>query len=215
MVNCFLLKSSQVKALVHIVFIISLELVVYSFPLDFVGNQHCLACNKEYSTLAPSESKLTSSRRHWCAVFKQFQRCVKPLEVKCRPDLNFQVGRSLVTNQMKNYGCNSLHLTWNETLDIISELVKMKQQLKDMKREQYTNPVGNCQRTKYKPKYKICGLFGDPHLRTFDDKRHTCSVPGAWPLFANRHLTVQVTNIPLENSSRATATSKVGRVYVH
>lgn len=210
MVNCFLLKLSQVKALVHIVFIISLELVVYSFPLDVEGN--CLECNEEYTSLTPSGhvSKPSLGRRHWCAVFKQFQRCVRPLEVKCRPNLNFQAGRSLVTNHMKNYGCNSLYLTWNETLDIISELKHRQARLKDLKRGHYTNPVGNCQRTKYKPKYKICGLFGDPHLRTFDDKRHTCSIRGAWPLFANRHLTVQVTNIPLENSSRATATSKVG-----
>lgn len=58
-------------------------------------------------------------------------------------------------------------------------------------------------------KYKQCGLFGDPHLRTFNEKFQTCKVEGAWALVDNKHLTVQVTNDPVSSSGAATATSKV------
>ncbi|KAL8613385.1 hypothetical protein ACOMHN_057105 [Nucella lapillus] len=55
-----------------------------------------------------------------------------------------------------------------------------------------------------------CGLFGDPHLRTFGQEFQTCRVKGAWPLVNNQHLTVQVTNLPvLGAAGDATATSKL------
>lgn len=58
-------------------------------------------------------------------------------------------------------------------------------------------------------KYGHCGLFGDPHLRTFRDEFQTCRVEGAWPLIHNRYLSVQVTNVPVVEGSSATATNKV------
>ncbi|XP_008944050.1 PREDICTED: RGM domain family member B-like [Merops nubicus] len=57
--------------------------------------------------------------------------------------------------------------------------------------------------------YLFCGLFGDPHLRTFKDHFQTCKVEGAWPLIDNNYLSVQVTNVPVVPGSSATATNKV------
>ena len=55
-----------------------------------------------------------------------------------------------------------------------------------------------------------CGLFGDPHLKTFSDKRQTCIVKGAWPMLNNKFFAVQVTNVLIDrNNPVATATSKV------
>lgn len=55
-----------------------------------------------------------------------------------------------------------------------------------------------------------CGLFGDPHLKTFSNRRQTCVVKGAWPMLNNRYLAVQVTNVLIErNNPVATATSKI------
>lgn len=59
------------------------------------------------------------------------------------------------------------------------------------------------------PTYLFCGLFGDPHLRTFKDHFQTCKVEGAWPLIDNNYLSVQVTNVPVVPGSNATATNKV------
>ena len=61
------------------------------------------------------------------------------------------------------------------------------------------------------PGYLFCGLFGDPHLRTFKDSFQTCKVEGAWPLIDNDYLSVQVTNVPVATGSSATATNKVSR----
>lgn len=60
-----------------------------------------------------------------------------------------------------------------------------------------------------RPGYLFCGLFGDPHLRTFKDSFQTCKVEGAWPLIDNVYLSVQVTNVPVVPGSSATATNKV------
>lgn len=54
-----------------------------------------------------------------------------------------------------------------------------------------------------------CGLFGDPHLKTFEGHFQTCRVQGAWPLIDSRYLAVQVTNEPVRPGSYATVTTKV------
>ncbi|XP_009094015.1 repulsive guidance molecule B [Serinus canaria] len=63
------------------------------------------------------------------------------------------------------------------------------------------------------PTYLFCGLFGDPHLRTFKDRFQTCKVEGAWPLIDNKYLSVQVTNVPVVPGSSATATNKITIIF--
>ncbi|KAL2294061.1 hypothetical protein Nmel_007781, partial [Mimus melanotis] len=63
------------------------------------------------------------------------------------------------------------------------------------------------------PTYLFCGLFGDPHLRTFKDHFQTCKVEGAWPLIDNNYLSVQVTNVPVVSGFSATATNKITIVF--
>jgi len=58
-------------------------------------------------------------------------------------------------------------------------------------------------------RFRHCGLFGDPHLKTFDNQYQTCRVKGAWPLVDNAYLAVQVTNEQVLEGSPATATTKV------
>lgn len=60
-----------------------------------------------------------------------------------------------------------------------------------------------------KPKFRYCGLFGDPHLKTFDSHYQTCKLKGAWPLIDNPYLAVSVTNEPVMEDSPATVTTKV------
>lgn len=65
----------------------------------------------------------------------------------------------------------------------------------------------------FQPTYLFCGLFGDPHLRTFKDSFQTCKVEGAWPLIDNDYLSVQVTNVPVVSGSSATATNKITIIF--
>ncbi|XP_076854129.1 repulsive guidance molecule B [Brachyhypopomus gauderio] len=64
-----------------------------------------------------------------------------------------------------------------------------------------------------RPAFLFCGLFGDPHLRTFKDQFQTCKVEGAWPLIDNTYLSVQVTNVPVVQGSSATASNKITIIF--
>ncbi|XP_072159867.1 repulsive guidance molecule B [Bemisia tabaci] len=60
-----------------------------------------------------------------------------------------------------------------------------------------------------KSRFHYCGLFGDPHLRTFHDEYQTCQIGGAWPLIDNPYFAVQVTNERLQPRVPATAPTKI------
>lgn len=61
--------------------------------------------------------------------------------------------------------------------------------------------------------YLHCGVFGDPHVRTFSDDFHSCAVQGAWPLIDNDFLYVQATSSPVRAGSHATALTKITVIF--
>ncbi|KAK6467011.1 hemojuvelin-like isoform X2 [Huso huso] len=63
------------------------------------------------------------------------------------------------------------------------------------------------------PSYFHCGVFGDPHIRTFQDDFQTCRVKGAWPLIDNNYLYVQVTSTHVAKGSNATALTKITIIF--
>ncbi|XP_061076446.1 hemojuvelin [Conger conger] len=63
------------------------------------------------------------------------------------------------------------------------------------------------------PEYVHCGVFGDPHVRTFQDEFHTCAVRGAWPLIDNEYLYVQATSAPTGGAAYATALTKITIIF--
>lgn len=71
-------------------------------------------------------------------------------------------------------------------------------------------PVEECTyRGPHTQEMRHCGLFGDPHLKTFNGELQTCRVRGAWPLMDSPYFAVQVTNEPVRPGSHATVTTKV------
>lgn len=60
-----------------------------------------------------------------------------------------------------------------------------------------------------KDDYKFCGVFGDPHIRTFSDELITCKTNGSWTLVENDHIVVMATNAIVSHHTGATATVKV------
>ncbi|XP_028836687.1 hemojuvelin [Denticeps clupeoides] len=69
------------------------------------------------------------------------------------------------------------------------------------------------QREGREPDYFHCGVFGDPHIRTFHDEFHTCAVQGAWPLIDNEYLYVQATSERIKGGVYATVLSKITIIF--
>ncbi|XP_068586050.1 hemojuvelin [Cebidichthys violaceus] len=63
------------------------------------------------------------------------------------------------------------------------------------------------------PEYLHCGVFGDPHVRTFNNDFQTCAVRGAWPLIDNEYLYVQATSAPARGGTHATALTKITIIF--
>lgn len=59
------------------------------------------------------------------------------------------------------------------------------------------------------PEYLHCGVFGDPHIRTFNEEFQTCAVQGAWPLIDNQYLYIQATSTPTRGSSYTSILTKI------
>ncbi|XP_071377302.1 hemojuvelin [Centroberyx affinis] len=63
------------------------------------------------------------------------------------------------------------------------------------------------------PEYLHCGVFGDPHVRTFNNEFQTCAVQGAWPLIDNEYLYVQATSTPTRGETYTTALTKITIIF--
>ncbi|ESP05563.1 hypothetical protein LOTGIDRAFT_83132, partial [Lottia gigantea] len=127
-----------------------------------------------------------------CITLRTYWNCIKKNARDCKGDLNYLTVRTGVKNKMKQHNCS----VTGATVDPAKE-----------KPSEPTIPA-ECS-YQGKQVFRHCGLFGDPHLSTFNGEFQTCKVQGAWPLVNNEHLTVQVTNDPVIGDSGATATSKL------
>ncbi|XP_013389379.1 repulsive guidance molecule A [Lingula anatina] len=136
-----------------------------------------------------------SQREARCVQLRTYFVCVKNITgAACSGNIQFYSVREMVERQMKGYNCS-------EKGDVFKGGVKPP----------VTPPITPAKVCSYNGErvYRHCGLFGDPHLRTFDNDYQTCKVQGAWPLIDNDYLTVQVTNDPVVKDGSATATSKL------
>ena len=129
-----------------------------------------------------------------CVALRTYWSCIKNSSRGCTGDIRYYSVRNGVRNQMKQYNCT------------------MNGPTVDPSRQPSPQPRPVPYQCQYKGKkvFSHCGLFGDPHLRTFTNQFQTCKVKGAWPLVNNQYLIVQVTNDPVVGGAGdATATSKV------
>ena len=130
-----------------------------------------------------------------CVGYRTYIGCLEAL-YGCKGNIKFHSIKKVVQKQMKEHNCTSSGPVYTGEFEPVlppDELCTYRQTTQ----------------------HKHCGLFGDPHLRTFSGDFQTCRVQGAWPLIENEHLTVQVTNEPVSftEGTAATATSKVSIVW--
>lgn len=149
----------------------------------------------ELSSPLNSGSK-DSEHEAQCVALRTYMSCIRSAKNSsrgCHGNILYYSVRNVLKNQMKQYNCTAHGPTVDTTHTPVPPQMVPHQ----------------CQYHGDKI-FKHCGLFGDPHLRTFNDQFQTCKVKGAWPLVNNEYLIVQVTNDPvLGGNGEATATSKL------
>ncbi|XP_070543065.1 repulsive guidance molecule A-like isoform X2 [Ptychodera flava] len=152
-------------------------------------------CSTEYSDRVDRVDTTAAER---CDALRAYNDCAREMARACRGDLNYHSIVTLIPDLMRQYDCSN-QSTPPKTVNPPGNEAKEPSPA-DNRCTSYNGRHGD---------YKHCGLFGDPHLRTFDNHFETCKVQGAWPLIDNEYIAVQVTNVPLVDSSSATATDKL------
>jgi len=199
----------------------SLSYIIILLLMLTVGigaRRDCLAtkCLKEYNKINQarvdmdkSESNLSLSKSNDefyeslkvpCRAVRTLSRCFRKVEKVCHGDLYFHSYKRTLTTEKRKHKCKMMRKYFRK---------KTLQQTTAT-----TNTITTTNTTTNKSIYEMgpfvhCSLFGDPHLRTFDDQFFTCKIQGTWTLVENRHLAVMVTNAPIYEGSAATITTKI------
>uniref|UniRef100_A0A3P9JSM4 RGM domain family, member D n=1 Tax=Oryzias latipes TaxID=8090 RepID=A0A3P9JSM4_ORYLA len=186
---------------------------VQGFSMNFL-DAHCQQCriqrcNANYVASTSPASGLQEDASvdvDYCIALRAYALCVKRQARSCRGDLVYHSAVFPIKELFFKHNCSS---------DGPTSFAKAPSTPRPAASElcNYENRVLMSGSAAQQKKYAHCGLFGDPHLRTFRDEFQTCKVEGAWPLIDNRFLSVQVTNVPVVLGSSATATSKITVIF--
>lgn len=174
-----------------------LQLLVLSLMAQAAKPHDCRVedCSHKYQHSMDENAISRGPHRRYCVVLRQYLECLRETARSCRGNLNYHTMSSLVVQWNNEFNCSYVVTTAGDP-----EPTKPPRLRPPPSRECSYNG---------RHEFRTCGLFGDPHLRTFNDKEQTCKVLGAWPLIDNAFLAVQVTNEAVVKGSKASATSKV------
>ncbi|XP_077573615.1 RGM domain family, member D isoform X1 [Stigmatopora nigra] len=204
-------SGHQITAKLQLLDCVTLTMVVISllYPPAFCQQCRIQRCNAEYvASTSPSGSlhEDTAPDVDYCIALRAYDLCTRRQARSCRGDLVYHSAVFRIKELFSQHNCSSDGPTSSGKVPstarpAVSDLCN------------YESRVLAAGSSGQQKKYAHCGLFGDPHLRTFRDEFQTCKVEGAWPLIDNRYLSVQVTNVPVVLGSSATATSKITVIF--
>ncbi|XP_006626791.1 repulsive guidance molecule B [Lepisosteus oculatus] len=142
----------------------------------------------------------------FCKALRAYSACTHRTSKSCRGNLVFHSAMLGISDLMSQRNCSKDGPTSSTHPETAAEPCNYHSRhhgnSRDLQAKEHAQPT-----------YLFCGLFGDPHLRTFKDHFQTCKVEGAWPLIDNNYLSVQVTNVPVVPGSSATATNKITIIF--
>ena len=171
----------------------------------------CRMCQEMY-VLSEKEYEEMKDSEQFCVRLKQVRRCIRRLRKEQTSSfmffMFFTAGVRIQTNK---HDCNKRNVTAD---DLQSIFMDAKEKAKAKWKNDEVSIGRSCRYQENNTtvsRLAHCGLFGDPHLKTFFGARQTCVVEGDWVLVDNEFMKVQVTNEMVQNLEvpRATATKKV------
>ncbi|XP_072338276.1 LOW QUALITY PROTEIN: RGM domain family, member D [Scyliorhinus torazame] len=135
----------------------------------------------------------------FCIALRAYSQCTKKTAKVCRGDLAYHSAVLGINDLMLQHNCSKTGPTAP-----VKPAATERSRVSDLCTYQ---SKGNSLREEG-GQFAHCGLFGDPHLRTFRDEFQTCKVEGAWPLIDSDYLSCRSPNVPVVEGSSATATSR-------
>lgn len=189
----------------------TLAFLLCSFPAA-ISPCKILKCNSEFwsATSSGSHAPASDDAPEFCAALRTYALCTRRTARTCRGDLAYHSAVHGIEDLMSQHNCSKDGPTSQPR-------VRTLPPAGDSQERSDSPEICHYEKSFHKhsaaPNYTHCGLFGDPHLRTFTDHFQTCKVQGAWPLIDNNYLNVQVTNTPVLPGSAATATSKLTIIF--
>ncbi|KAM8921763.1 hemojuvelin [Pelodytes ibericus] len=165
-----------------------------------------IKCNSEYlsATLNP---RVSNKNAVYCNALRSYSQCTRNTAKTCRGDLVYHSAVHIIEDLMIQHNCSKEGLATSPRRPppqpIPENTGKQACDYDKIFREKHGKV----------PKYLHCGVFGDPHVRTFSGDFQTCRVNGSWPLLDNDYLFVQATTSPLTRLSNSTVTSKLTIIF--
>ncbi|XP_033634068.1 repulsive guidance molecule A-like isoform X1 [Asterias rubens] len=180
-------------------------LVIVAMLISTVSSECKLKkCSEKYSQRLADGDRRTPNRR-FCQALVDYNKCVMGIPPRsCRGELNYHSTLSIIPDLMESNNCEAILAEEEVTASPLPSGATPPMRTR-------TQEVQHYDKCDYhgESNFKSCSLFGDPHLRTFDGSFQTCRVAGAWPVFYNKYVAAQVTNVQLLHGSGATATTKL------
>ncbi|MEE6503655.1 hypothetical protein FKM82_004896 [Ascaphus truei] len=170
-----------------------------------------LKCNSDFWAATSSSHHHLGAEDavEFCTALRAYSHCTRRTARTCRGDLAYHSAVHGIDDLMSQHNCSKDGPTSQPRLRTLPP--GDSQERSDS--PEICHYEKSFHRHSAPPNYTHCGLFGDPHLRTFTDNFQTCKIQGAWPLVDNNYLNVQVTNTPVLPGSTATATSKLTIIF--
>lgn len=161
-----------------------------------------LRCNSDF-VAATGGSREGVTNAGYCSALRSFALCTRRSARACRGDLVYHSAVQGIEDLLIQYRCPKVGPT--------AQPRPLPQA--PISADACLYEKGYFQREGRDPEYVHCGVFGDPHVRTFSDEFQTCAVQGAWPLIDNEYLYVQATSAPMTEGGHASTLTKITIIF--
>ncbi|CAL8248960.1 unnamed protein product [Lota lota] len=174
-----------------------------------------LRCNADFvaatfdlgtSSASGGGAGLSRAAVDYCGALRSYDACAGRTARRCRGDLAYHSAAQGIEDLLVQHRCPGAGPTARPRPS-----PRPPPRAPAPSREACVHRKGFLARGGRRPRYVHCGVFGDPHVRTFGDDFQSCGVRGAWPAIDNEYLYVQVTGTPVRGG--ATALTKVTVIF--